>query len=138
MFWLWFGVQEFAFCEAFLENRNGLVEPGLDTGAQLMPFTKDDIAISALTNTIDVPAAGSGPHNLVTSNDDTRLYATHTGDSDLVRVYDINGDVPVFLDTVRAGANPFGIAAVPAVPEPSGILLAIVGVMSLLRVARSH
>jgi DNA-binding beta-propeller fold protein YncE len=78
-----------------------------------------DPLTNALINSVDTQA---GPHNVVTSTDDTRLYITHSGaGTNLVSVFDISGanrDNPVFLTSVVVGLNPFGALGVPAIPEP--------------------
>jgi DNA-binding beta-propeller fold protein YncE len=77
-------------------------------------------ATNTLINSVTTPA---GPHNVVTSTDDSKLYITHSGaTSTLVSIFDISGanrNNPVFLTQVNAGLNPFGILGVPAVPEPT-------------------
>ena len=81
-----------------------------------------DPLTNALINSVDTQA---GPHNVVTSTDDARLYITHSGaGTNLVSVFDISGanrDNPVFLTSVVVGLNPFGVLGVPEVPEPAGV-----------------
>jgi DNA-binding beta-propeller fold protein YncE len=87
-----------------------------------------DLATNTLLDSVDTP---TGPHNVAVSSDDTRLYITHSGGaSTLVSVFDISGanrTSPLFLTTVNAGLNPFGLGAVPAIPEPGGIALLFAG-----------
>jgi DNA-binding beta-propeller fold protein YncE len=97
-----------------------------------------DPATNTLINSVDTPA---GPHNVVTSTDDTRLYITHSGaTSTLVSVFDISGanrDNPVLLTTVNAGLNPFGLLGVPAIPEPTaGALVLGIACAALARRSR--
>ena len=94
-----------------------------------------DPLTNTLINSVTTPA---GPHNVVTSTDDTRLYITHSGGtSTLVSIFDISGanrDSPVLLTTVNAGLNPFGLLGVPAIPEPAcGALLALPAMLALGR-----
>ena len=93
-------------------------------------------ATNTLINNVTTPA---GPHNVVTSTDDSKLYITHSGaTSTLVSIFDISGanrNSPVFLTQVNAGLNPFGILSVPAVPEPAafGLLAGLVVAGTLRR-----
>ena len=79
-----------------------------------------DLATNTLLDSVDTP---TGPHNVAVSSDDTRLYITHSGAASTVvsifNIADANRNSPVFLTTVNAGLNPFGIGAVPAIPEPA-------------------
>jgi DNA-binding beta-propeller fold protein YncE len=78
------------------------------------------------------------PHNIALSPDNQRLYVTHSGaTATKVSVFDVTNLVdPVLLGTVDAQLNPFGIATVPAIPEPSAWLLAVGGAGPLLRIRR--
>jgi DNA-binding beta-propeller fold protein YncE len=73
------------------------------------------------------------PHNIALSPDNQRLYVTHSGaTANKVSVFDVtNLADPVLLGAVDAQLNPFGIATVPAIPEPSALLLAAAGVCVL-------
>jgi DNA-binding beta-propeller fold protein YncE len=88
----------------------------------------------ALINSVNVTA---GPHNVITSSDDTRLYITHSGGaSTLVTAYDISGanrNAPVFLQNITVGLNPFGLIAVPAIPEPATLAAVALPLMLLAR-----
>jgi DNA-binding beta-propeller fold protein YncE len=95
------------------------------------------------TNTlIDSVLTQLNPHNVITSTDDARLYITHSGaTSTRVTVYDITGanrDSPAFLTQLTVGANPFGLIAVPAVPEPAigGIVAAAAMLLGAMRLRR--
>jgi DNA-binding beta-propeller fold protein YncE len=97
-----------------------------------------DPVTNTLINSVDAP---TGPHNVITSTDDTRLYITHSGaTSTLVSIFDISGanrTNPVLLTTVNTGLNPFASFSVPAIPEPSGALLSLgLAGAGLLRRAR--
>lgn len=77
-----------------------------------------DTRTNRFFNTVHTPDAGSGPHNIALSTDNTRLYITHSGaTSTTVSVFDISGrrrTSPRFLATLTVGTNPFGIVTVPA------------------------
>jgi DNA-binding beta-propeller fold protein YncE len=83
-----------------------------------------DLATNTLIDSVDAP---TGPHNVAVSSDDTRLYITHSGaTSTVVSIFDISGvnrTSPVLLTTVNTGLNPFGLGAVPAIPEPGGLAM---------------
>lgn len=56
------------------------------------------------------------PHNIVLSGDGTKAYVTHSGaTADQVSVYEVGrpDPAPVFVTTVDAGLNPFGLEFVP-------------------------
>jgi DNA-binding beta-propeller fold protein YncE len=79
-----------------------------------------DTTTNTIVNSVDAPDVGAGPHNIGLASDESRLFVTHTGSS-MVSVFDITGSnrtSPVLLTTATVGANPFGITAIPAVPEP--------------------
>ncbi len=71
-----------------------------------------DIATNAVLGSTDTPFAV--PHNIVLTPDGERLYLTHSGaTSNTVTVYATNGGgVPVYLQTIEVGLNPFGVAFV--------------------------
>jgi DNA-binding beta-propeller fold protein YncE len=93
-----------------------------------------DPVTNTLINSVDAP---TGPHNVITSTDDTRLYITHSGAaSTVVSIFDISGANrlnPVFLTTVNTGLNPFASWSVPPIPEPAFAAVAVLGVLGLLR-----
>ena len=96
-----------------------------------------DTVAQTLVDSTDTPFAT--PHNIAISDDQTRLFVTHSGaTSDKVSVYDITGPnrVPVLIGSVDAGANPFGIAAVAPVPGPMPALLLLTGLAGLFLAGR--
>lgn len=98
--------------------------------------TVDTVAQTVLDST-DAPLAV--PHNAAVSDDQTKLFVTHSGaTSDTVSVYDISGPnrVPVLIGTVNTGANPFGLAAVAAVPVPAPLALLFGGIVGLFALRR--
>jgi YVTN family beta-propeller protein len=88
-------------------------------------------AIDTMTNTIlgqaTAPMLGVGPHNIALLPDASRMYITHTGGT-TVSVYGIGANrLPTHLTNVTVGTNPFGIAFIAVVPEPSMLTLLLVG-----------
>ncbi len=84
-------------------------------------------AIDTATNTIigtgvDTPVAT--PHNIALTDDNKQLYISHSGaTSNVVSFYSIDDQFPTFEGTVNIGGlNPFGIAYIPSVPDPSSVL----------------
>jgi DNA-binding beta-propeller fold protein YncE len=75
------------------------------------------------------------PHNIALSPDNQRLFVGHSGAaSTKVSIFDISNPAdPTLLGAVDAQLNPFGIATVPAIPEPSAWLLAVGGASVLRR-----
>lgn len=91
-----------------------------------------DTVAQSLVDSTDAPLAT--PHNAAVSDDQTKLFVTHSGaTSDKVSVYDISGPnrVPVLIGTVDADLNPFGLAAVAAVPVPAPLALLFGGIVGL-------
>jgi len=80
------------------------------------------------------------PHNIALSPDNQRLYVTHSGPTATkVSIFDVsNPSDPSLLGAVDAQLNPFGIAAVPAIPEPAAWLLAVGGTGALMRIRRGR
>lgn len=54
------------------------------------------------------------PHNIVVTKNKT-LFLTHSGPSDKVTIYSVSVDdpIPILIDEVTVGLNPFGLAYVP-------------------------
>jgi len=90
-----------------------------------------DTATLTIHDSVDAPY--SIPHNVITTPDQTRLYLTHSGGSNnKVSIYDVSDPAsPVYLQSVTTGFNPYGIALISSVPEPSSLLLAVGGVALL-------
>ncbi|HAC64872.1 MAG TPA: YncE family protein [Cyanothece sp. UBA12306] len=75
------------------------------------------------TNGVDTPVAT--PHNVVVTGNGEKLYVTHSGaSSSTVSVYTLDDpNLPVLQDSIIVGGNnPFGLAFVASVPEPSSVL----------------
>jgi DNA-binding beta-propeller fold protein YncE len=68
---------------------------------------------SVVAGPVDAPY--SVPHNIALTPDGRTLYVTHSGPNDKVSVYAVAAPspVPVLVDEVTVGANPFGLAYVP-------------------------
>jgi DNA-binding beta-propeller fold protein YncE len=88
--------------------------------------TTTDTVLATLSTPFGVP------HNLALSPDEHLIYITHSGGgSDQVSIVDVSDPSnPMYLTSVTAGTNPFGIATVP---EPSSLLLGLAGVAVVLR-----
>ena len=96
-----------------------------------------DTATQLLLGSTNTPFAV--PHNVAVSDDQTKLFVTHSGaTSDKVTVYDITGPngIPVLIGPVDAGTNPFGLAAVAAVPGPAPLVLLLSGIVGLFAMKR--
>lgn len=72
-----------------------------------------DLRTNTILGTTDTPYAV--PHNIALTPAADKLYVTHSGGtSDKVTVYEIGADhLPVLVDEVTVGFNPFGLSYVP-------------------------
>jgi DNA-binding beta-propeller fold protein YncE len=91
-------------------------------------------AIDTATDTVlgMVSTPFGGPHNLALSVDERLIYVTHSGGmSSQVSVIDVSDPTnPIYLSTLAAGLNPFGIATIP---EPTTLAIALLGVAGIAR-----
>jgi DNA-binding beta-propeller fold protein YncE len=72
----------------------------------------------------------ASPHNIAISPDASQLFLTHSSSSSTsVSIFGLTGDGspnnPVFLQSVTAGTNPFGITAFIVAPEPNTLVLLV-------------
>jgi DNA-binding beta-propeller fold protein YncE len=77
-------------------------------------YTLDTQSNTLIGNPVDTPFAT--PHNIVLTGSNEKLYVTHSGaTADQVSVFTVSkqNPEPVFLTSVTAGLNPFGIEFVP-------------------------
>ena len=97
-------------------SRNGLFFyttnlPGAGVDALYTIFTPYNVVIGDPT-----PTPFPVPHNLALTPNNKKLYVTHSGDSDKVTVYTMDGFLspfPVYETEITVGMNPFGLSYVP-------------------------
>jgi DNA-binding beta-propeller fold protein YncE len=109
-----------------------------DGGADAL-FAIDTATLAVAGPGTPVDTNFASPHNIALSQDNQRLYVTHSGAaSTKVSMFDIGEPTsPLHLGELDAQLNPFGIASVPAaVPEPSTWLLLGGGAAVLLWMRR--
>jgi DNA-binding beta-propeller fold protein YncE len=84
----------------------------LTGGGEQAVWTIDTRTNEVVGDPADAPYAV--PHNIALTPNGRKLYVTHSGANDKVTVYRARGQgVPVYVDEVTTGTNPFGLAWVP-------------------------
>lgn len=100
------------------------------------------ITIDTATNTVlDMDNTDfATPHNIALSPANDLLYVTHSGGTaDQVSIFDVSDPTnPSLLNSVTTDLNPYGIGAVPAIPEPASATIAAVGGLMLIKRRRTR
>lgn len=76
-------------------------------------FTIDLDSLSVIGDPVNAPH--TVPHNIVLTENNHKLYMTHSGPNDKVSVYSISDEdpIPVYTDKITVEDNPFGLTYVP-------------------------